>query len=42
MKEPPNYLRKLHNNYNIIYYKILQMPWNLTEKIEIYIKKNSV
>ena len=35
----PNYLSKLHENYNIIYCKILQMPWNLTEKIEIYVKK---
>ena len=34
-----NYLTKLMNKYRLIHKTILQMPWNLTEKLEIYMKK---
>ena len=33
------YLTKLRDGYRIIYQILLKMPWNLTEKLEIYVKK---
>ena len=32
------YLSKLRGKFRLIHKTILQMPWNLTEKIEIYEK----
>ena len=34
-----NYVKKLKEKYSMIYEVKLLMPWNLTEKIEIYYKK---
>jgi hypothetical protein len=36
----PNYKKKLNQDFNLIQKIILTMPWNLTENIEIYVKKN--
>ena len=38
-EKSPLYLQKLHEKYNLKKRIILQMPWNLEEKIEIYVKK---
>ena len=35
----PTYLEKLKEKYNLKTRVILQMPWNLEEKIEIYVRK---
>ena len=35
----PIYLQKLHDRYNLKTRVILQMPWELEEKIEIYVRK---
>lgn len=35
----PNYLKLLKSKYNLLEEFILKMPWNRTEKVEIYIKK---
>ena len=34
-----NYLQKLEEQYKLKKRIILKMPWNLEEKIEIYLKK---
>jgi hypothetical protein len=38
-KLSPNYISELKKQFNMSYRFILNMPWGLTEKIEIYIKK---
>ncbi len=39
-KLSPNYISEIKKTYNMSHQIILNMPWDLTEKIEIYIRKN--
>lgn len=37
-KLSPNYIKKLNENYKLVERIILKMPWELDEKIEIYLR----
>ena len=39
-KLSPNYISEINRSFDMIQRIILNMPWDLTEKIEIYIRKN--
>ena len=40
-KLSPKYVEQLKNSFNMSKQIILHMPWGLSEKIEIYIRKNN-